>query len=206
MLIQPEATQVNQNTVTWWEILRSAFFWVMVLGAIFYVIRSYLRDRPELWASMQRFRPLAIVVEWLRRLGLWLRGLGRNVGTQVKKFTERLQTFRRGKGGTNAARRRGQSMRQRVFYHYLNTLDQAREAGIPRRITDTPYEYNQTLGHQITEAEQDITHLTETFVEARYSQHPITEQTVEQVQASAEHINATLQEVKQSREIENDSQ
>ena len=32
----------------WFQILRSLVFWVIALGIVFYVVRSYLRDHPEL--------------------------------------------------------------------------------------------------------------------------------------------------------------
>jgi hypothetical protein len=37
------------GALDWFKILRSLLFWAVALGMLFCVIRSYLRDRPELW-------------------------------------------------------------------------------------------------------------------------------------------------------------
>ena len=42
-------------------LLRSIIFWIIALGAIYYVIRSYLRDRPDLVETLKRFRLTQIV-------------------------------------------------------------------------------------------------------------------------------------------------
>lgn len=171
-------TPTSAGAPPWLEIVRSLLFWAVASIAVLYVVRSYLRDRPELWAALSRFR----VFPALRRLtrALWdrLTGLAVAVGLRIPRRI-RLPGLRReeeGAGGANPSRSfrpDALSRRERTLYYYLSVLRRAAEQGYPRRVSQTPYEYDADLGSDLPEIELELDKLTEAFVEVRYSDHEI---------------------------------
>ena len=93
-------------------------------------------------------------------------------------------------------------MREQVFYYYLDTLDRARDVGLPRRDTQTPYEYQSTLDPNLTEAHNALDHLTETFIAARYSEHSITEEDVQHLKTTTKQVHGALDRYQEARENE----
>jgi hypothetical protein len=64
--------------------------------------------------------------------------------------------------------------------------------GIARQPAQTPYEYAQTLQNSLPEIDQDVTGLTDSFIEARYSRHDITTEKVSRVRQYWERIKQAL--------------
>ena len=77
--------------------------------------------------------------------------------------------------------------------HYLLTLERAREAGWPRRHDQTPHEYEQALVAHLVEGQDAMTSLTDAFIVARYSTHPITPGDSATQQANATQVLRELQ-------------
>jgi hypothetical protein len=61
-----------------------------------------------------------------------------------------------------------------VQFFYLTLMRRARDRGLPRQISETPNEYKQKLKGNLPDLDEDLDAFTETFLEARYSLHPIT--------------------------------
>ena len=178
--------------VPWLLLLRSVLFWVIALGAIFYVVWSYLRDRPDLLKTVKRFRLTQIVRTWWRALASWWRDFRKTVRENLPAISLNFLRRKRARGGTRNARRKGQALREQVFYYYLDILDRARDEGIPRRTTQTPYEYQATLNPNLPEAHDEIASLTQMFVTARYSDHQITGEDVQRLQTTVKHVRDAL--------------
>ena len=182
----------------WGEVLRSLVFWLVALGMIVYVLRSFLHERPELLAALSALGPVRILRRWwaaLRRL--WSRA--------AEAIGERLA------GGLSLARPRrlwpdkpfasfrlgALSPRERVLYYYLSILRRAGERGFPRRRSQTPYEYDTLLEPNLPQAQQDMASLTQAFVEARYSRQAIEPGQAGQIQTHWQRVKAALQALKQ---------
>jgi hypothetical protein len=154
----------------WLELLRSFLFWIAALGMLFYVIHSYLRDRPELLQALLSQRPIRALRDFLITLWRRLLGLAEAAGERIPQRLRlpwarpRLsrQPFRFFRLGAL-------SSRERILYYYLSIAERARWEGYPRRSSETPYEYDATLGPKLPEARQELTSLTQAFIEARYS-------------------------------------
>ena len=56
----------------WFQILRSLVFWIVALGIVFYVVRSYLRDHPELLKSLAALGLVRALGRMWAALGSWL--------------------------------------------------------------------------------------------------------------------------------------
>jgi hypothetical protein len=183
-----------------WEIVRSVVFWAVLIGLSIYLVRSYLRDRPELWRKVRRIQPQ----RWLGQLWtglrsalyLWLTKLKRTAQRVLPALSDRLSarlSLRRQERRERAAQRRGGATpREQLIAHYLQTLDQAATTGHPRSRTATPYEYAHALGPALAEDEAALAALTAAFVEARYSVHPVSDAEVGVQAANAARVARAL--------------
>jgi len=182
----------------WFEMLRSLIFWIVVLGMIFYVVRGYLRDRPELLEALGALGPIRV----LRRL--WV-ALWHWWGRWTKAVSERL--IRLAPSGLMRRRSSEESApffrlgalppRERVLYYYLSILRRAGQQGFPRRRDQTPYEYDATLGPNLPEAQQEMALLTQAFVEARYSRQAIEPDHARRARTAWQWVKAALHALKQ---------
>lgn len=198
----PEVLPAATNGNPLWAILRSVLFWAVLLGVMIYVVRSYFRDRPALLASVRRFAPWRWLETALDAVWRWITGLGRKVGEAVPALVQRLRSLRRSVATARRERSRGPDPREQVLYHYLTTLDRAREEGIPRRETETPREYRSKLDHRVPETEPAMGELTEAFIEARYSTHPVTPEDVAEQEAHAASVRRALEQHAAAQEAE----
>jgi hypothetical protein len=178
----------------WFQIVRSLVFWVITLGIVFYVVRSYLRDHPELLESLAALGLVRALRRMWSALWGWLGGWG-------EIFRERMPrgwSLRLGRRGGPSKKPFGffrlgaLSSRDRVLYYYLSVLHRAGQQGFPRRPAETPYEYRATLGPKLPEAQSEMDQLTHAFVEARYSQHAVDREDARRVRVSWQQVKAAL--------------
>ena len=111
---------------------------------------------------------------------------------QDPALVQRLRSLRRSVATARRERSRGPDPREQVLYHYLTTLDRAREEGIPRRETETPREYRSKLDHRVPETEPAMGELTEAFIEARYSEHSITHDDAEAAKGGWQRLRRAI--------------
>ncbi|MBN1876510.1 MAG: DUF4129 domain-containing protein [Anaerolineae bacterium] len=194
----------------WWQWVRSALFWGVLLVGGYLLVRGYVRDRSGLWQSLRRFRFARILCAfWESLVQLW-RGMGRTIQTQLPRVSRGVLTWFRRRStfdGDGMLRRRGRSARERVFYFYLSLLDRARERGIPRAKTQTPHEYQTRLAPQLEAVQaENVVALTEMFVEARYSAHPVTDEMVQRAQAEWEQLQAAIAQLETAETRETEEQ
>jgi hypothetical protein len=185
----------------WFEIIKSLVFWVVLVGISFYVLRSYLQERPGLLRALAAFGPIRA----LRRLWLALRqslgNWGRVVRQRLPRQWPRLP-WRRLPGWVGTPfrffRLGALSPRERVMYYYLSIVRRAGQQGFPRRASQTPYEYDVSLEPHLPQAQQDLASLTEAFVEARYSRRAVEPSWAGRVRAHWEKVRAALQSLKRN--------
>lgn len=159
----------------WFEILRSIFFWGLLLLIFLYMVRSYLRNQPGIARAIRNLGLVRLAGRLWLALRRRLRGYARAVATHLPHRPAR----RPGAGVATSIgrifRRPGElSAREQVLYYYLDTIHRARETGHPRRPHQTPREYGDALGSSLPEeGRPDMDDLTDAFVVARYSPHPV---------------------------------
>jgi hypothetical protein len=181
----------------WFEILRSVLFWAIALGMLFYVIRGYLRDRPELLQALLSQRPIRalrdlLVALWRRLVG-WAEAASQRIPRRLSLRRARPRSSRQ---PFRFFRLGGLSPRERILYYYLSIVERARRQGYPRRSSETPYEYDATLGPKLPEARQELASLTQAFVEARYSHQTFDREQDRRVHAIWKRVRAALQALK----------
>lgn len=176
----------------WWPLVRSILFWIFALGAGGYLLRSYIQDRPELVKALRSFGFLRFLADIWQRLRTWWRSTRRALAAYLPRIRAGEPRDAEGSGRRHFLRAPGRSPRAKIFYHYLTSLDRAGAEGFPRQETQTPYEYEETLAPHLPEAHVDVTRMTRMFVEARYSDHPMTEEEVKEMRAAEERIKEAL--------------
>lgn len=189
----------------WVEVVRSVAFWIVALGVVVYVVRSYLRDRPELTellTSLKLFRALRRFV-----MGIWhqLTGLADAARARLPARPRLRRRRTEEPGGSGGGpfrffRLRDLSRRERTLYYYLSIVRRAARQGYPRGRSQTPYEYDADLGPAVPQAEEEMDRLTETFVEARYSKHPIEAEQESRVRVDWKRIRAALRSLRERRD------
>ena len=181
------------NSPEWYELLRTLLFWIVILGMFYFILRSYLQDHPELVTSLRKIKPIHVLRRWWRALWLRLRKWGRAAKAQLPGLiSSRVSTLPSPK--TLFPSLNTQSPRQKVLYYYRNILQRTAQQGIGRNQTQTPYEYDHTLEPKLPAAQEELAHLTDAFVEARYSQHDITSQEAEQAKKEWQRVKEALEE------------
>jgi hypothetical protein len=83
-----------------------------------------------------------------------------------------------------------------VLFYYLALIRRGGETGLPRKPSQTPYEYGRFLDKSLPEVGESVDSLTESFMEARYSNHIVEDDQVPLVQSYWERIRRALQELK----------
>ena len=94
------------------------------------------------------------------------------------------------------------SARERILYYYLSVLRRAERQGLPRRRTQTPYEYDATLSPNLPSAQQELASLTQAFVEARYSPHTVDARQTRQVHTYWQQVKAALRALRDGKRSE----
>jgi hypothetical protein len=197
---RPEASGAGPGGVAnWWEILRSLLFWAVALGMVVYVIRSYLHDRPELLAALTALKPIRFLRDLLAALWRRLVGLAEAVN---ERLPGRMQ-LRAGRGSPETPfrlfRLGALPPRERILYYYLSILRRASRLGLPRRRSQTPHEYDDTLGPHLDQARPEMTQLTQAFIEARYSRHAFDQERDKQVRARWQQVKAALRALRREK-------
>lgn len=182
-------------TDSWVDTLRSLIFWLVAGVMVWYLLKIYLSDHPEIGQSLRRFKIIAVLLNLGSSLWQWLTGLVQAGWEALPSLINREGRF--DKNGTRTLRRRwaglgGLSPRERILYYYLNILEQVEKDGPARRQQQTPFEYEPELSHAVPEAEPAVSLLTQAFVQARYSQEPFEEMQASLVKALWQKIRREL--------------
>lgn len=189
---QPPIEPANLINLTIPEVLRSAFFWVVVIAILVYVIRAYLRDRGGLVQQLLKIKLLRTLYEWWLEFRSYLGQLARSVSAYLPRpLAERLQR-QQVETPLTLLRLNTLSPREKVLYFYLNLLHRAEQAGLGRRPPQTPYEYDSTLAPHLSETQADLDQLTQAFVETRYGRQSISAEYARALQDRWQRLSAIL--------------
>ncbi len=177
----------------WLEFAKSALFWLGVIAVLAYLARSYWQSGPRLRQILATFTPLRRVLQWWA--GVW-RGVRRSlavVGEQIGRLLPARSAPTGGSALGRLLRVRGLSPRDQVLYYYLSIVRRAGRQGYLRHGTQSPREFSAGLAPQLPQAQEDLDRLTQEFIEARYSRHPIEPPEANQAQTHWQQVKAALQ-------------
>jgi len=176
---------------SWWALVRSLIFWGVLALLVGYSIYHFARDRWGLFQGLSTSRFL----RWLRGLwqGFWrgtqqaMRSLGQEIEKRIA--ARRARTARPSWLYVSLRRL---SPRDRIRYFYLSILRRSAEQGFGRPPSMTPLEYEATLHSNMPEVASEVDGLTDAFLEARYSEHPIDQGGASVVQRLWQRVRAAL--------------
>lgn len=182
------------------QMLQSLVFWGFLLLVVCFAFYQYLRQNQVLWKKLQQFgfwQGLGKLWGWMRA---WMKIVSVQAGEAVQAGLQRLRIARgvaRSSQPFRFLNLNRLSPRQRVLFFYLALVQRGEEAGIPRRPGQTPLEYEQTLCEHFLQAEKppdqaSLDALTKSFLEARYSQHPISVTQASQVKTAWDRLRQVL--------------
>ena len=176
----PSAAQLPQpppsaGPDSFWQFIQAALFWGILAGIVIFALSQYFKANASLWARITRLPVLKWFVQGLNGLWQWLTG-AKNVITSV--VSAGLRRLRPPSAAVRAIQHRmrnpgGLTTREQVIQLYLALLELAQEQGRGREESQTPYQYSRHLIANDPEVSPDVLDVTDAFVEARYTRHPI---------------------------------
>jgi len=197
----PEPVPSATEGVAWLELLRTAFFWVLLVWIVGYSFYHYFRQRSDLWSKLKGIGLLT----WF--VGLWraffqgsrqvvararqgLRAAMKRIGPRIAPMSLRKRFLSL----------RSLTKRELVRYFYLSTVRRAGEVGWQRKPAQTPYEYQEALAEEAPASEVDVVALTQAFVEARYDVREFSPEEAHVVKQAWQRVRAVLRRAKRGRE------
>ena len=181
------------------EVIQSLLFWILFFLVCGYALVQYLRQNQELLERLRRIPGLRWLVDGLNAFLEWLRGATKTVTQMAAAGWERVRPQpRRGTGTTpwHLIRPNRLLPRERVMFYYLALVRRSGENGLPRGASQTPSEYAAALRRTFPDGEAEISEMTETFLEARYTEHNVEEKSAATVKQAWEKLRNLLRKVK----------
>jgi hypothetical protein len=198
--LQPQAAPSQGSGFPFLEVMKTILLWAVACFIAAYALYNFLRQHLGAYERFASFGFLKLVSRLVASLLAALRRRGALVS---RALAQRLAQRRRAAAVTGRRVERRLlaqlSPRELLHYYYLSLLERAARAGLARRPHQTPFEYEQNLASQLPEAAPDIALLTQAFVEARYSPHPVEPSLVQAVRAHWLRAKKALREWRAAR-------
>jgi hypothetical protein len=202
-VVPPAPVQVNSPS--WWETAKSVLFWVVLALVVVFAFSQYLKRNRALAQSLGRFKPW----RWLAAFRDWLmagfRKTGRGLRTALEAGAQKLKarrSLRNPRVQRKAANFRKLDPRQRVLFYYLALVRRAEESGLPRQPWMTPREYSRALSRELSEVGENVTALTEAFMQARYTRQAVDAAFAGQAKEAWERLRSALRQRRAARKKE----
>ncbi len=174
-------------------LLRSLLFWVVAMGILVYMLRSYVRHGGGLAAFLGGLAPVWLLLMLKAALLRRLRGYAEVVGVRLSRRSSKQSAAPQAAWKPPWSRNREPtSTREQVLYYYLDTVRRAGQEGYPRRPNQTPGEYQAALEPQLPGAREEVSGLTEAFVLARYSPHEVPSESAGRARGYWERLGRAL--------------
>ena len=187
-------TQVVANPA-WWEASKAVIFWIMLAGILVLSTIVYLNQHKEILDGLKKIKAW----NYLARFWTWLTDAFGNLKSGFDKAVETGRKRLRARRSNTAEwfnagflNLRRLNPRQRVYFFYLALIRRSGESGLPRSLSQTPSEFAARLDNALPAAEPDIDALTEAFIEARYTPHPVAPEKANRVKEVWERIRKAL--------------
>ncbi|HMA35241.1 MAG TPA: DUF4129 domain-containing protein [Chloroflexia bacterium] len=178
----------------WFELLQSGLFWIVILAAMGYVGLGLLHQQPRIAQWLAAWTPLAALRQGWGTLRGWLRGYRVTLDRRLSQAWARRPRRRAVPSPPRRGRAGGLLPGAQVRDSYLRVLERAGRHGYPRGPTQTPTEYSAGLAAALPQVQEPLAGLTQAFVEARYSAHPISPAAAEQAWRQWQQVDRALDE------------
>jgi len=184
------------------KFLRSVLLWGSLVVIVIFSIRQFIRQHEGLAARLRRSRIAQLIMlawQWLTGSVDTFRG---NLARAVVEGWGNLRA--RFEGGRLGPRPGWISLRlldprRQIYFYYLAMIRRGSEHGVGRKPSQTPAEYAATLEGTLPAVHEEIGSLTNGFMEARYSAHPITSKDSNRVKTAWGHLRRALGTLRRRR-------
>lgn len=187
--VQPFLPQIP----AWLDTLSAVLVWLVLGGVILFALLQYLRQDRNLFADVRSL---------LQRIGAFLRDAWRSLRTGIaERLAERKQQLSYARNPVTVDEENNQERlptapdrtRHRIFQLYRHLLQHAQQAGIHRKASQTPLDYEQALDGYLDSGVADSLHgMTEKFDDARYSQRAMSDEDARQMAEDWESVRQEL--------------
>lgn len=181
--IQPPVTAEPSALPLWFDIAKTIILWGIILGIVFLAARQFFSTASTLLPKVNRnflFQKIRDFFQSLINLLFGVKNLLQEQIAQIKlqitpprlSTKPSFQVFRS---------RHAYNAREKILNLYCELVDFAGDHGLQRSGSQTPYQYRSFLSSALPNLSSEIMDITEVFVEARYSLHPVDESTASRI-------------------------
>jgi len=183
----------------WLDLVKSLVFWLVFVGVAGFSMYQFLRQHEGALKILREMPGL----NWLMKVWQWLSGVSKGINHRISKaVTSSIERIRsRGKRQATPAfgrilRLRSLTPRQRIYYFFFAMLQKGEVGGLKRGDAQTPHEYAHILELAVPDVDDEIAHLTDAFVEARYSRKDVDDERAGIVKRYWGRIRAALRSIR----------
>jgi len=168
--------QAAGAAIPWWELLKSILFWGIILAIIGLALFHFLRQNSRFMGAIRVIPGFGWLSRIMKSIWSWLvranaqvssaisAGIKRVLQSNARRLSVKLPRFLNFKQMTP---------RQQVVFYYLQLVERSKRSGLSRKPYQTPNQFSADLETMVPDVQEDVENLTETFIEARYTRHPI---------------------------------
>lgn len=201
-LPKQEFPPVNPSVIPaanpFWQVAQSIAFWAATIAITIAALWYFFKYNRGLFMALNRIPIFHWIGGTFGSIWNWLRGINRQVVQMVEARLDILRTARRQTARRIALQKAATgplSARERVIQLYLSMLDEAQESGLRRQASQTPYQISQQLTASLPDVTPELSDLTESFIEARYTQHLVEEQQLSPLRQEWEKIKKAIRQI-----------
>ncbi|MCA9934598.1 MAG: DUF4129 domain-containing protein [Ardenticatenaceae bacterium] len=182
-------------------LLMSSYIWTLAIFLVVTAVLYFLRER-DVTVNKAALR------QWWQRALIWLRQLWQSAASEINDLRQSLrrptpklpEAEQDPRPSWQFVRVNGLPPREQVRYFYLSVVRRAGETGVPRQKSETPLEYATNLKERWPEHEHELEDLTQAFLAARYSAHPIEKSMANTIKNSWKRISHKIRHSKNAKD------
>lgn len=181
--VQPPVTAEPGSLPLWFEIVKTIILWGIILGILFLAGKRFFSTASTLLPRVNRNSLLQKIRDFFKSLINLLFGVKNLIQEQIAQLKLQITPPRL---STNTSfrelrSRHAHNAREKILNLYCDLVDFAGDHGLQRSRSQTPYQYRSLLSSALPNLSSEIMDITETFVEARYSLHPLDDSTASRI-------------------------
>ena len=200
-VVEETIQQTTNQPPAWLDIVSSVLVWVVLGGVVIFALVQYLRQDRNLGKDIKTL--FQRMCSYFRDLWQSLQGKAQEISATFQR-RRRLRAQQRTESTSPPQdnlmdEKSSNQSRRTIFQLYRQLLFQGMRIGQMRKSHQTPLQYeNQLAGELNSSAEEPLHALTETFDEARYSQHEVSQQKADQIIEDWSRLQNEMREKKDS--------
>ena len=194
-LLPNAGSNLPSDSSAWLDLVKSILFWVIIIGLIGCAIFAYIKQNEELVTKLRRLPGMSWLIKAWRWVVVRLQEGAKSIPITVQAGIQRMGAiFARRKNNKpfRFINVRRLDARQQVLFYYYAVVRRFSEVGLPRLPWQTPEEYMCRLSPEYKDFSNEISRITQAFIEARYSRHDVSANQVDEVRSAWQMIRSSI--------------